>query len=80
MVARIANSLGVELVNAEALRALRERPTNPDATDLVMRGVAAFNAAFTQENLEKAIGDFDQALRVDPANPMTSGVKGVGAD
>ena len=37
-VARLANSLGVELVKAEALRAMRERPDNPDAVDLSMRG------------------------------------------
>src|SRR5271169_6509693 len=40
-VARLANSLGVELVNAEALRAGRERPNNPDAVDLAMQGWAA---------------------------------------
>jgi hypothetical protein len=39
-VARLANSLGVELVKAEALRAMRERPNNPDAVDLWMRGSA----------------------------------------
>ena len=70
-VGRIANALGVQLVNAEALRALRERPTNPDAFDLAMRGMAALNVGtLTQENLEKAIGDFDQALRLDPDNPQ----------
>ena len=37
-VSRLANSLGVELVKAEALRAMRERPNNPDAVDLAMRG------------------------------------------
>ena len=37
-VSRLANSLGVELVKAEALRAMRERPKNPDAVDLTMRG------------------------------------------
>jgi TolB-like protein len=37
-VSRLANSLGVELVKAEALRAARERPSNPDAVDLAMRG------------------------------------------
>ncbi len=30
-VSRLANSLGVELVKAESLRAMRERPNNPDA-------------------------------------------------
>ena len=29
VVSRLANSLGVELVKAEALRATRERPSNP---------------------------------------------------
>ena len=37
-VARLANSLGVEVVKAEALRAMRERPNNLDAVDLAMRG------------------------------------------
>ena len=37
IVARLANSLGIELVKAEALRATRERPSNPDAVDLTMQ-------------------------------------------
>jgi adenylate cyclase len=75
-VGRIANALGVQLINAEALRALRERPTNPDAVDLAMRGMAALNVGtLTQENLEKAIGDFNQALRLDPNNPQALGGK-----
>jgi class 3 adenylate cyclase/TolB-like protein len=42
-VSRLANSLGVELVKAEALRAARERPGNPDAVDLAMQGWATYN-------------------------------------
>jgi adenylate cyclase len=67
-VSRIANALGVQLVQAESLRAIRERPVNPDAADLVMRGLAAFDAGFTPENFNNAIGYFDQALRLDPDN------------
>ena len=37
VVSRLANSLGVELVKAEALRSTRERPGNPDAVDLAMQ-------------------------------------------
>ena len=44
-VARLANSLNVELIRAESLRALRERPNNPDAVDLVMRGQANLESA-----------------------------------
>ena len=39
-VSRLARSLGVELVKAEALRAMRERPSNPDAVDLAMQADA----------------------------------------
>ena len=37
VVSRLANSLDVELVRAEALRSTRERPSNPDAVDLAMQ-------------------------------------------
>jgi adenylate cyclase len=37
VVARLANSLGAELVKAEALRSMRDRPGNPDAVDLAMQ-------------------------------------------
>jgi adenylate cyclase len=65
VVARLANALGVELTRAEALRAARERPDNPDAVDLAMRGLLAiyrFNAAGNKE----AIDDFERALKLDP--------------
>jgi TolB-like protein/class 3 adenylate cyclase/Tfp pilus assembly protein PilF len=70
-VGRIANALGVQLVNAEALRGLRERPTNPGAVDFAMRGIAAMNVGpLSRETVEKAVADFDQALRLDPDNPQ----------
>src|SRR4029077_4742014 len=51
-VGRIANALGTQLINAEALRAQRERPTNPDAVDHAMRGVAAMNLGpLSRDNL-----------------------------
>ena len=39
-VSRLARSLGVELVKAEALRTMRERPSNPEAADLFMQADA----------------------------------------
>ena len=76
-VARIANALGVQLVNAEALRAIREQPSNPDALDLAMRGEAAFNRGFTPGNLGEAIDDFDKALLLDPENPQALSGKAI---
>src|SRR5271170_15650 len=65
-VARLANSLGVELVKAENLRAIRERPNNPNAVDLLIRGWAAWFKGFTAANVNEAIGDFERALQLDP--------------
>jgi adenylate cyclase len=66
VVARLANSLGVELVKAKALRAARERPSNPDAADLAMQGWARLNSGFNRANFDAAIGYFERALQVDP--------------
>jgi TolB-like protein len=66
-VSRLANSLGVELVKAEALRAMRERPNNPDAVDLSMRGWAERYRGFTTKtNEDAAVGLFERALAIDP--------------
>ena len=43
VVARLARTLQIELVNAEAQRSLHDRPRNPDAIDLTMRGLALLN-------------------------------------
>jgi adenylate cyclase len=65
VVARLANSLGTELVRAESLRSLRERPDNPDAVDLALRGwVALFR--FGPDSNKEAVGDFERALKLDP--------------
>jgi class 3 adenylate cyclase/TolB-like protein/tetratricopeptide (TPR) repeat protein len=67
-VSRLANSLGVELVRAEALRAMRERPNDPDAVDLAMRGKAMLNGAETLVSTNEEIGLFEHALSLDPNN------------
>ena len=66
-VSRLANSLGVELVKAEALRAMRERPNNPDAVDLSMRGwVELLYRPFSKTGQDAAVGLFERALELDP--------------
>ena len=69
IVARLANSLNVALVRAESLRALRERPNNPDAVDLAMRGWAAIYRGQSKTNVQEAIDKFEQALRIDSQQP-----------
>ena len=68
VVVRLARTLQLELVNAEAQRSLHDRPRNPDAVDLTMRGWAVFNQSFTKSNQHEALALFDQALTLDPTN------------
>jgi len=59
---RIANTLNLELVTAEAAR-----PTdNPDALDYILRGRAARAKPNSPEVLGQAINLFERALSVDP--------------
>ena len=69
VVARLANTLGYELVKAEAAKGARS--TNPDANDLVMRGLALFNEQSFQPSKEKNDASrafYKQALAIDPNN------------
>ncbi|HEY1888330.1 MAG TPA: adenylate/guanylate cyclase domain-containing protein, partial [Roseiarcus sp.] len=67
-VSRLANSLGAELVKAEALRAARERPKNPDAVDLTMRGWTVLNSNPGKAGLQDALSLFERALALDSQN------------
>ena len=69
IVVRLANTLGVELVKAEATKGARS--TNPDANDLAMRGWGLLNdpANFSsKEKFDAARTLFEQALAIDPNN------------
>jgi adenylate cyclase len=68
VVARLANSLGYELVKTEAEKDARSK--NPDAVDLAMRGWALVwqeqQQQRTKQNNNAAKALFEQALRIDP--------------
>jgi adenylate cyclase len=68
VVTRLARTLQLELVNTEAQRSLHDRPRNPDAVDMTMRGWALFNQSFTKANQHEALALFDQALTLDPTS------------
>ena len=68
VVARLANALGYELVQAEAEAGAHSK--NPDAIDLDMRGWAAVNQWMqqppTKDTLVAVRASFDRALEIDP--------------
>jgi TolB-like protein/Tfp pilus assembly protein PilF len=70
VVARLANTLGYELVKAEAAKGARS--TNPDANDLVMRGLALYNNETSFQPSKKkndaSRAFYEQALAIDPNN------------
>jgi adenylate cyclase len=68
VVARLANSLGVELVKAEALRAARERPNNPDAVDLAMQAQVKYYLPESKATMNDAVTLSERALALDPQN------------
>ena len=73
----LANSLGYELVKAEAAKGARS--TNPDAIDLVMRGLALLNEQYSSPARRGTIRRgllFEQALAIDPNN--AAAVAGLG--
>jgi TolB-like protein/class 3 adenylate cyclase/cytochrome c-type biogenesis protein CcmH/NrfG len=63
---RIAGALNVALIDAESQRALRERPNNPDAVDLTMRGLALLNKPASRDSMQRARELFEEALRLSP--------------
>jgi adenylate cyclase len=69
VVARLANTLSIELVKAEAAKSARSK--NPDAIDLDMRGQALVLKFSPQSTNEKELDHaaqalFEQALAIDP--------------
>ncbi len=66
IVARLANQLGTQLIEAEARRAQRE--PLPDSMDLYFQGRATANKGQTPENMAQARSFYEHALALDPGN------------
>jgi adenylate cyclase len=68
IVGRLSRAVGLQLVDIEARRSERERPVNPTALDLVMRGQAVANRPATPQTMIAARTFFQGALEHDPEN------------
>jgi adenylate cyclase len=67
---RLARRLDLELTEAESRRAQSERPNNPNAVDLAMRGSSLLNQPKrSREQLFQSRDFFEQALRIEPELP-----------
>jgi adenylate cyclase len=66
IVSRLARRLQLEIVEAATRRIEQEKPTDPDASDFVMRGWAWFYRPNTTASLQEAQRAFERALENDP--------------
>ena len=55
MVSRLTAVLGIQMFDAESARSVRERPDNPDASDLLLRGWSAWRRGPTPSHRAEAI-------------------------
>ena len=66
IVRRISQTLDVALTDIEGARSKRERPTNPDAFDLILRAKSLGNQARSPRQHAERMTLLDQAIRLDP--------------
>jgi adenylate cyclase len=66
IVIRLRAALAIGLTDIEARRSARERPTNPDAFDLVLRARAQRNGPESPNSLAETARLFELALQHDP--------------
>jgi class 3 adenylate cyclase/TolB-like protein len=66
IVGRLRSTLAVGLTDIEARRSARERPTNPDAFDLILRARSVRYQPETPDTLAEAVRLFELALQNDP--------------
>lgn len=70
MLARMRNSLGINLVQIEVARARRLPPSSPDAFDLILRARALRNQPVNRQRYDEALSLYEQALRLDPSSVL----------
>jgi tetratricopeptide (TPR) repeat protein len=66
IVRRISTTIDSRMLDAEVAHALRERPQNPDALDLLLRAWSLFKRPAEQKHLIEATELLEQALQLEP--------------
>jgi adenylate cyclase len=68
VVTRMRAGLGISMVEIEKARSLRERPTNPDAFDLILRARSLDNLPPNLQRNDEALSLYERALSLDPTS------------
>ena len=68
IVRQISAALRFQLINIESARSTRERPSNPDVTDLVLQALRNMqNLPLNPQNRAQAVALYERALELDPS-------------
>jgi adenylate cyclase len=70
VVARMWGALGISMLDIERSRSLQERPTNPDAFDLVLQARAIRHQPITPQHTVEALALYERALLLDPGSVL----------
>ena len=68
IVTRMKDGLRISMVEIENARSLRERPTNPDAFDLILRARSLQHQPSSPQRSEEARALYERALLLDPSS------------
>lgn len=68
IVRRLGQTLGAAVTDIESARSKRERPTNPDAFDLIIRARSLWLHPMGPRELAERSALYEQALRLDPTS------------
>ena len=68
IVGRLSRAIGLQVINFEARRSEREKPSSAEAIDLVLRGLATVNRPASATTLSAARDLFERALKLQPDN------------
>jgi TolB-like protein/DNA-binding winged helix-turn-helix (wHTH) protein/tetratricopeptide (TPR) repeat protein len=78
VLARIRGALGFSLIDVEAGRSRRERPSDPDALDLILQARWWTNQPPSRDRMQRAQALYEQALRRDPNSvPAMTGLANI---
>ena len=68
IVRQIGLALNVRIVDTEAHAALRERPSNPDVADILLRARSIYNRPPTPQRQAELVPLYERALELDPTS------------
>ena len=70
LVRQISHVLSDRVIDSESIRSARERPTNPDVTDIVLRALSLEAIPPNPQRRSQIISLYERALELDPSSAM----------